>query len=181
MRASELGKVDRRHPDQQARQGERRHGVQLADHHRIPVAPRILHRGSRAASASGRRRCRSRRRSSSSIRTDLEQLGVKYDLGSSNQFFNKLMQRPDPNGEPGDDFTPSNVNVVDLGGNGRASPNARTPTSALPRSTSCSRRRWAATRSPRSWSALERVELSDVQAEPVITTLDSQEGRHRRR
>src|SRR6185503_5063439 len=43
-------------------------------------------------------------------RTDLEQLGVKYDLGSSNQFFNKLVQRPDPNGEPGDVY-PSNVNV----------------------------------------------------------------------
>ena len=29
-------------------------------------------------------------------RTDIEQLGVRYDLGNRNQFFNKLVQRPDP-------------------------------------------------------------------------------------
>src|SRR5262249_54036569 len=29
-------------------------------------------------------------------RTDVEELGVKYDLGTTNQFFNKLVQRPDP-------------------------------------------------------------------------------------
>jgi type IV pilus assembly protein PilQ len=66
-------------------------------------------------------------------RTDLEQLGVKYDLGSSNQFFNKLVQRPDPNGEPGDVF-PSNVNVVDLGGNAVsaiANANSDIPLSAI--------------------------------------------------
>src|SRR5439155_6382566 len=29
-------------------------------------------------------------------RTDVEELGVKYDLGSQTQFFNQLIQRPDP-------------------------------------------------------------------------------------
>jgi type IV pilus assembly protein PilQ len=29
-------------------------------------------------------------------RTDIEELGIKYDLGTSNQFFNHLVQRPDP-------------------------------------------------------------------------------------
>ena len=29
-------------------------------------------------------------------RTDIEQLGIKYDLGDRNQFFNKLVQRTDP-------------------------------------------------------------------------------------
>ena len=29
-------------------------------------------------------------------RQDVEQLGVKYDLGSTTQFFNRLIQRPDP-------------------------------------------------------------------------------------
>jgi len=29
-------------------------------------------------------------------RQDVEQIGVKYDLGSTTQFFNKLIQRPDP-------------------------------------------------------------------------------------
>ena len=47
-------------------------------------------------------------------RTDVEELGIKYDLGDRHQFFNKLVQRTDPStGEPFD----RNVNVVDLGGN----------------------------------------------------------------
>src|SRR6185295_6903583 len=29
-------------------------------------------------------------------RTDIEELGIKYDLGDKNQFFNKLVQRTDP-------------------------------------------------------------------------------------
>jgi type IV pilus assembly protein PilQ len=29
-------------------------------------------------------------------RTDIEELGVQYDLGNQDQFFNKLVQRPDP-------------------------------------------------------------------------------------
>ena len=29
-------------------------------------------------------------------RTDIEELGIKYDLGNRNQFFNKLVQRPNP-------------------------------------------------------------------------------------
>src|SRR5690349_14818209 len=36
-------------------------------------------------------------------RTDIEALGVKYDLGSRTQFFNKLVQRPDPSSD-GDSF-----------------------------------------------------------------------------
>ena len=47
-------------------------------------------------------------------RTDIEQLGLKYDLGSRTQFFNKLVQRTDP--ATGDPFS-RNVNVIDLGGN----------------------------------------------------------------
>src|SRR3989441_560942 len=64
-------------------------------------------------------------------RTDVEELGVKYDLGSQTQFLNKLVQRPDPrtakavdtNGDgvpdafvPQDNFAP-NQTIVDLGGN----------------------------------------------------------------
>src|SRR3954470_13455434 len=48
-------------------------------------------------------------------RTDIEQLGLKYDLGNSSQFFNSLVQRPDP-AKPGSNFG-SNVNIIDLGGN----------------------------------------------------------------
>src|SRR5690349_5161152 len=46
-------------------------------------------------------------------RTDIEQLGLKYDLGSKTQFFNKVVQRIDPS--TGDPFKPE-VNVIDLGG-----------------------------------------------------------------
>jgi type IV pilus assembly protein PilQ len=108
-------------------------------------------------------------------RTDLEQLGVKYDLGSSNQFFNKLVQRPDPNGEPGDVF-PSNVNVVDLGGNAVsaiANANSDIPLSAIDLVFSTALGGYSLTA---FLSALERVELSDVQAEPVITTLDNKKA-----
>jgi type IV pilus assembly protein PilQ len=108
-------------------------------------------------------------------RTDLEQLGVKYDLGSSNQFFNKLVQRPDPNGEPGDVYEP-NVNVVDLGGNAVsaiANANSDIALSAIDLVFSTALGGYSLTA---FLSALERVELSDVQAEPVITTLDNKKA-----
>lgn len=108
-------------------------------------------------------------------RTDLEQLGVRYDLGSSNQFFNKLVQRPDPNGEPGDVY-PSNVNVVDLGGNAVsaiANASSQISTSAIDLVFSTALGGYTLTA---FLSALERVELSDVQAEPVITTLDNKKA-----
>ncbi len=108
-------------------------------------------------------------------RTDLEQLGVRYDLGSSNQFFNKLIQRPDPNGEPGDVY-PSNVNVVDLGGNAVsaiANANSDIAQSAIDLVFSTAIGGYTLTA---FLSALERVELSDIQAEPVITTLDNKKA-----
>lgn len=108
-------------------------------------------------------------------RTDLEQLGVRYDLGSSNQFFNKLVQRPDPNGEPGDLY-PSNVNVVDLGGNAVsaiANAGADIPQSAIDLVFSTALGGYTLTA---FLTALEKVELSDVQAEPVITTLDNKKA-----
>src|SRR5207249_3706973 len=64
-------------------------------------------------------------------RQDIVNLGVKYDLGSTTQFFNKLIQRPDPRSAkpvdtdldgvpdalvPTENF-PSNQNIVSLGGN----------------------------------------------------------------
>src|SRR5207237_1446639 len=64
-------------------------------------------------------------------RSDVEELGVKYDLGSTTQFFNRLIQRPDPRTAkpvdtnldgvpdafvPQSNFTPDQV-IVDLGGN----------------------------------------------------------------
>jgi type IV pilus assembly protein PilQ len=108
-------------------------------------------------------------------RTDLEALGLRYDLGSSNQFFNRLIQRPDPNGEPGDVFLPT-VNVVDLGGNAVsaiANATSEIQNSALDLIFSTALGGYSLTA---FLTALQRVELSDVQAEPVITTLDNKKA-----
>ncbi|HEX2635985.1 MAG TPA: AMIN domain-containing protein [Gemmatimonadales bacterium] len=107
-------------------------------------------------------------------RTDVEQLGLKYDLGSRTQFFNKLVQRPDPS-NPGEMFD-RNVNVIDLGGNSVAAvgnATAEVPNSALDLIYSTSIGGFALTT---FLSALERTELADIQAEPVISTLDNRQA-----
>lgn len=120
-------------------------------------------------------------------RDDLEQLGVKYDLGSATQFFNKLVQRPDPStAKPVDtnldgvpdalvatgNFDPSQV-IVDLGGNslsalGNASQEVVNPALSLIFSTAIGNFDLTS-----FLQALETVELADIQAEPTITTLDN--------
>jgi type IV pilus assembly protein PilQ len=107
-------------------------------------------------------------------RTDIEQLGIKYDLGSRSQFFNKLVQRPDP-ANPGDLFG-QNVNVVDLGGNSVSAvgnADANIAGSALDLIYSTSIGGFALTT---FLSALEKTELADIQAEPVISTLDNRQA-----
>ncbi|HET6579720.1 MAG TPA: AMIN domain-containing protein [Gemmatimonadales bacterium] len=107
-------------------------------------------------------------------RTDVEQLGLKYDLGSKTQFFNRLVQRPDPS-NPGEMFD-RNVNVIDLGGNSVAAvgnATAEVPNSALDLIYSTSIGGFALTT---FLSALERTELADIQAEPVISTLDNRQA-----
>lgn len=103
-------------------------------------------------------------------RSNLEQLGFKYDLGSQSQFFNKLIQRTDPaTGEP---FKP-NVNVIDLGGNtvsAIANADANIFNSAIDLVFSTALGGFNLTT---FLTALEQVQLSDVQAEPVISTLDN--------
>src|SRR5665811_1094551 len=47
-------------------------------------------------------------------RTDLDALGIKYDLGSAQQFFSTIIQRPDSAGKVG---SPSDPPRVLLGGN----------------------------------------------------------------
>jgi type IV pilus assembly protein PilQ len=120
-------------------------------------------------------------------RTDVEELGLKYDLGSSTQFFNKLVQRPDPrtakavstnpNGVPNAlvpqaNFTPDQI-IVDLGGNslsalGNANQQVVNPALDLIFSTAIGNFDLTT-----FLSALQRVELADLQAEPTITTLDN--------
>ena len=106
-------------------------------------------------------------------RKNIEQLGLKYDLGSRNQFFNKIVQRTDP--VTGESFN-KETQVVDLGGNslsaiGNADGNITGSALDLVFSTAIGGFTLTS-----FLSALERVELSDVQAEPLITTLDNQEA-----
>jgi type IV pilus assembly protein PilQ len=123
-------------------------------------------------------------------RTDVEELGVKYDLGGTQQFFNRLIQRPDPRTAqpvdtdldgvpdalvPTENF-PSNENIVALGGNalsalGNASQEVVNPALELIFSTAIGNFDLTA-----FVQALQRVELADIQAEPTITTLDNREA-----
>src|SRR5256712_6766350 len=123
-------------------------------------------------------------------RTDVEELGVKYDLGSATQFFNQLVQRPDPRtAKPGDTNLdgipdalvpqsnfPANQNIVDLGGNslsapGNASQEVVNPALNLIFSTAIGNFDLTA-----FVQALQRIELADIQAEPTITTLDNRQA-----
>ena len=107
-------------------------------------------------------------------RTDLEQLGFKYDIGSRNQFYNRIIQRPDPlkGGQPYD----PGVNVVNLGGNevaaiGNATAVLQNPALDLMFSTAI-----GGFSITSFLNALEQVDLSDVQAEPTITTQDNKQA-----
>jgi type IV pilus assembly protein PilQ len=106
-------------------------------------------------------------------RTDIEQLGLKYDLGNNSQFFNTLAQRVDPS--TGKNFD-RNVNVIDLGGNSVSAIGNASGTivgSALDLVFSTALGGFTLTS---FLSALERADLSDIQAEPVITTLDNRKA-----
>ena len=123
-------------------------------------------------------------------RTEIEDMGVTYDLGSQTQFFNRLVQRKDPatfepvdlngDGVPdaiggGTSFDPE-VNVIDLGGNAlsaiaNASQQVATPALSLIFSTAIGKFDLTA-----FLDALQEVRLADIQAEPSITTLDNREA-----
>ena len=107
-------------------------------------------------------------------RTDIEELGVKYDLGNRNQFFNRLVQRCcDPT--TGKSYDPA-VNVVDLGGNavsGIGNASGVVAGSAIDLVFSTAIGGFTLTS---FLSAVERADLSDIQAEPVITTLDNRKA-----
>jgi type IV pilus assembly protein PilQ len=106
-------------------------------------------------------------------RTDIEQLGIKYDLGSRSQFFNKLVQRTDPS--TGKSFD-RNVNIIDIGGNSVSAignADAVITGSALDLVYSTAIGGFSLTT---FLSALERTDLADIQAEPVISTLDNREA-----
>ena len=104
-------------------------------------------------------------------RTDLQQLGIKYDLGDGDAFFNKIFQRTDP--ATGDPF---DQNTVVLGGNSVAAisnADAIITGSALDL---VFRTTIGGFRLSAFLSALQRVDLADVQAEPTISTLDNHQA-----
>src|SRR6266545_4144807 len=104
-------------------------------------------------------------------RTDLEQLGFKYDIGTRSQFYNRIVSRPDPlkGGQP---YEPVRT-IVDLGGNqiaaiGNAEAVITSPALDLVFSTAIGGFSLTG-----FLQALETVSLSDVQAEPSIVTQDN--------
>jgi type IV pilus assembly protein PilQ len=119
-------------------------------------------------------------------RTDIENLGVRYDLGAPTQFFNQLVQRPDPASAEAQDVDGDGVTdfftfdpydpqttIVDVGGNALsaiANAGAIIPGSALELIFSTAIGGYNLTTFV---EALQSVSLADLQAEPVITTADN--------
>ncbi|HEX2723786.1 MAG TPA: secretin N-terminal domain-containing protein [Gemmatimonadaceae bacterium] len=119
-------------------------------------------------------------------RTDIEELGLSYDLGTGNdQFFSQLVQRMDPstakpvdtNGDGVPDAfgggTPVTGDRVLLGGNALAAianANARVVNPALRLVFSAALGKFQLTS---FLDALQEVRLADLQAEPSIVTLDN--------
>jgi type IV pilus assembly protein PilQ len=120
-------------------------------------------------------------------RTNIEELGVQYDLGNQDQFFNELVQRPDPrtsaaidtDGDgvpdavvPTETFEQGEV-LIDLGGNSLAAignAEAIIPSPALRLIFSTALGNFNLTSFV---NALQEVQLADLQAEPVISTTDN--------
>jgi len=123
-------------------------------------------------------------------RQDIENLGVRYDLGTQRQFFNTLVQRPDPStAKPVDtngdgvpdqlratDFFPSTQNVIDIGGNAlsalaNAEASVATPALKLIFATALGNFNLTS-----FVEALQQVNLADLQAEPLISTSDNSQA-----
>ncbi len=124
-------------------------------------------------------------------RTDIEDIGIAYDLGSGGAFFNKLVPRPssygpvDTNGDGiNDAIVPTNFYdpvttpaAFTVGGNqlaaiGNASQRVFNPALSLLFSTTLGKFSLTS-----FIDALQEVRLADVQAEPSIVTLDNKKAR----
>jgi type IV pilus assembly protein PilQ len=103
-------------------------------------------------------------------RTDLDALGIKYDLGSAQQFFSNVIQRSDSTGKPGN---PNDPPRVLLGGNtvsaiANASGNVPGAALRLIYSTALGNFDFST-----FLDALQEVNLLDVQAEPSVTIINN--------
>lgn len=111
-------------------------------------------------------------------RTDLERLGLRYDLGSANQAYQTVITRPStPGSTPFP--SPSGENAfgfVDLGGNtlsliGNANGRVQDAALSLVFSTIL-----GGSTLTSFLSALQQQQLADIQAEPTISTLDNRKA-----
>lgn len=103
-------------------------------------------------------------------RTDLDALGIKYDLGSRSQYFSQIVQRADSSGHVG---TPQDPPRVLLGGNtvsAIANASGQIQGSALQLIYSTALGNFDFTT---FLDALQQVSLLDVQAEPSVTILNN--------
>jgi len=103
-------------------------------------------------------------------RTDLDALGIKYDLGSRQQYFSNVIQRTDSAGNPGN---PNDPPTVLLGGNtvsAIANASGNVPGAALRLIYSTALGGFDFTT---FLDALQEVSLLDVQAEPSVTTVNN--------
>jgi type IV pilus assembly protein PilQ len=103
-------------------------------------------------------------------RTDLDALGIKYDLGSAHQFFSNIIQRSDSAGNVG---SPNDPPRVLLGGNtvsaiANASGNVPGAALRLIYSTALGNFDFST-----FLDALQEVNLLDVQAEPSVTIINN--------
>ena len=102
-------------------------------------------------------------------RTQLEGLGLRYDLGTQSQFFNDIVQRTDSNGTP----VTAQASQIALGGNqlaAIANATARIPSAALQLIYSTAIGGFDFTN---FLEALQQVSLLDVQAEPSASVLNN--------
>jgi type IV pilus assembly protein PilQ len=109
-------------------------------------------------------------------RTELEDIGVRYDLGTANQFYNQLIQRPDP-ANPGATYDPATT-VVNLGGNQLAA--IANASAVLPNGAAALELVFSTVMGDYALTtfveALQQVTLADVQAEPAVTVADNREA-----
>lgn len=105
-------------------------------------------------------------------RTEIENLGVSYDIGTPQHYLNQLAPRPLP---PGGAVAPGGDRIL-LGGNSLAAianASSRVPNAALSLIYSAAVGKYSITG---FLDALQEVRLADLQAEPSIVTVDNREA-----
>lgn len=107
-------------------------------------------------------------------RDDIEGLGIQYDLGASaageGTFFNQLVQRTDPT--TGLPYTPG-IQAIDLGGTSVAAIGNAKATMQNPALSVILTTVMGGMSLTSFVQATQQINVTDVQAEPIITTLDN--------